>query len=281
MDEVVQSVESGLEDLSISRPSERLSWGIRVPHDDSQTIYVWLDALLNYATKAGYPWTPGKEEAGGWPADCHVIGKDIVRFHCIYWPAFLMALGLPMPHKILTHAHWTLGGSKMSKSTGRVVDPFLALERFGPDVMRYYLTFDGGLQDDANYSNDRIFTRYRFLKNDLGTLASRVLRGQKWSVRGAIERIGSWKADDWMEGPGSRFYNNSLITLPAAVAESLDAHDARKALHNIAEMVGRVSIKMYLSSCSELTIDRQIHSFRCRHPGVKFFLLDLANPAKK
>lgn len=193
MKEVVQAVEAGLEDLSISRPYDRLNWGIRVPGDDTQTIYVWLDALMNYATKAGYPWTPGNDHAGGWPADCHVIGKDIVRFHCIYWPAFLMALGLPLPKNILTHAHWTLGGAKMSKSTGRVVDPFNALDRFGSDVMRCYMAHYGGIKDDSSYDNAHIIKMYNVvLKGTLGNCFSRVLRGKKWSVRGAVERIGGY-----------------------------------------------------------------------------------------
>jgi methionyl-tRNA synthetase len=242
MKEVVQAVESGLEDLSISRPYDRLTWGIRVPGDDSQTIYVWLDALMNYATKAGYPFTPGMEHAGGWPADCHVIGKDIVRFHCIYWPAFLMALGLPLPKKILTHAHWTLGGSKMSKSTGRVVDPFHALDRFGSDVMRFYMAHDGGIQDDSSYDNVRIIRLYNtFLNQQLGNLASRVMRGKKWSVRGAVERIGGKPTEDWEEGPGSKFRNNSLATIASKIDTSFDAYDPRKAVFQMTEFVRGVS----------------------------------------
>ncbi|KAF9692508.1 hypothetical protein EKO04_009482 [Ascochyta lentis] len=238
MKEVVQAVESGLEDLSISRPYDRLTWGIRVPDDDSQTIYVWLDALMNYATKAGYPFTPGKEQDGGWPADCHVIGKDIVRFHCIYWPAFLMALGLPLPKKILTHAHWTLGGAKMSKSTGRVVDPFHALDRYGPDVMRFYMAHDGGIQDDSSYDNVHIIRLYnKFLNQQLGNLASRVTRGKKWSVRGAVERIGSAPAEYWSEGPGSSFWTNSLSTIASKVDGLFDIYDPRKALFQVTEFV--------------------------------------------
>ncbi|KAF3038778.1 methionyl-tRNA synthetase [Didymella heteroderae] len=236
--EVIQSVESGLEDLSISRPYDRLQWGIRVPDDESQTIYVWLDALMNYATKAGYPFVPGKEQEGGWPADCHVIGKDIVRFHCIYWPAFLMALGLPLPKKILTHAHWTLGGAKMSKSTGRVVDPFHAIDRYGPDVMRFYMAHDGGIQDDASYDNAHIIKLYnKFLNQQLGNLASRVTRGKKWSVRGAVERIGSSPPEYWSEGPGSQFWTNSLSTVTTKVDSLFDAYDPRKALHQLTEFV--------------------------------------------
>jgi methionyl-tRNA synthetase len=242
MKEVVRSVESGLEDLSISRPYDRLTWGVRVPGDDDQTIYVWLDALMNYAARAGYPFTPGREMDGGWPADCHVIGKDIVRFHCVYWPAFLMALDLPLPKKILSHAHWTLGGAKMSKSTGRVVDPFRALDRYGSDVMRFYMAHDGGIQDDASYDNIHIIRLYNtFLNQQLGNLASRVLRGKKWSVRGAVERVGSASVEQWEEGPGSKFWHNSLSTVASKVDESFDAYDPRKALFQVTEFVRSVS----------------------------------------
>ncbi|KAL9612813.1 MAG: hypothetical protein Q9167_002596 [Letrouitia subvulpina] len=182
MKDVVQQVTAGLEDLSVSRPVERLSWGIPVPDDTSQTIYVWLDALINYLTKAGYP------SAGIWPADCHVIGKDIIRFHCIYWPAFLMALDLPLPRQVLTHAHWTIGRAKMSKSTGNVVNPFFALDRFDADTMRYYLAHDGGIQDDSSYDNSHIIERYKKgLQGSLGNLVSRVVRSKGWNVRRAVE----------------------------------------------------------------------------------------------
>lgn len=189
MSEMVAAVESGLEDLSISRPYKRLTWGIRVPTDPEQTIYVWLDALLNYVTKAGYPWTPGAEQVGGWPADVQVIGKDIMRFHCIYWPAFLMALDLPLPKRILTHAHWTLGRQKMAKSTGNVVNPFFALDRFGVDIMRYYLIHDGGIDNDADYENSFIIERYKKgLQGGLGNLTSRIMRGKGWDVKRAVNR---------------------------------------------------------------------------------------------
>ncbi|KAI4259326.1 MAG: hypothetical protein L6R42_004624 [Xanthoria sp. 1 TBL-2021] len=198
MQDVVSQVTSGLSDLSISRPVERLSWGIPVPDDTSQTIYVWLDALINYLTKANYPFqVPGQEHAAGWPADVHVIGKDIVRFHCIYWPAFLLALDLPLPKQILTHAHWTLGHEKMSKSTGNVVNPFYALERFGSDTMRYYLVHSGGIQDDSDYDNQYIIERYKLLQGNLGNLVTRVVRGKGWNVRRAVA---SGQTDDSAEG---------------------------------------------------------------------------------
>jgi methionyl-tRNA synthetase len=252
MKEVVDAVQSGLGDLSISRPTERLSWGIRVPEDESQTIYVWLDALMNYVTKAGYPWAPGREQAGGWPADCQVIGKDIVRFHCIYWPAFLMALGLPLPRKIVTHAHWTLRGSKMSKSTGTVVDPFLALDRFGPDVMRVFMAHDGPSQDDASYDNRRIILVYEeFLSKALGNLASRLCRGKRWSIKGAVQRIGPWTPKDWEnEGSGARFCNNTLRYDPVEIAAALDEYDVRKAIKLIWKFVRSVSLQTRLGTSS-------------------------------
>ncbi len=217
MDDVVKWVSAGLEDLSISRPVDRLTWGIRVPDDESQTIYVWLDALINYITKAGYPWAPGKQTAGGWPADVQVIGKDIVRFHCIYWPAFLMALNLQPPKQILTHAHWTLNRAKMAKSTGNVVNPFFAIDRFGVDVMRYYLTHDGGIQDDSDYGNHHIVERYKKgLQGGIGNLVSRIARPKIWNIRDAVESAKSNLGGD----PTS---TSTLSQLLETVAENVDA----------------------------------------------------------
>lgn len=186
-DEVKQWVEEGLEDLSISRPVDRLTWGIPVPTDKSQTIYVWLDALLNYATKVGYPQAADFGHSGGWPADVHVVGKDIMRFHCIYWPAILMALDLPLPGQILTHGHWLLGNQKMSKSSGNGVNPFFAIDRFGIDTLRYFLIHSGGIEKDAEYDNRLVAIRYKKdLQNGLGNLASRVLYSRGWDVQRAV-----------------------------------------------------------------------------------------------
>jgi methionyl-tRNA synthetase len=217
MEDVVKWVSAGLEDLSISRPVDRLTWGIRVPDDESQTIYVWLDALINYITKAGYPWAPGKETAGGWPADVQVIGKDIVRFHCIYWPAFLMALNLQPPKQILTHAHWTLNRAKMAKSTGNVVNPFFAIDRFGVDVMRYYLAHDGGIQDDSDYGNHHIVERYKKgLQGGIGNLVSRIARPKIWNIRDAVEAAKS-------NLNGHATSTSALSQMLETVAENADA----------------------------------------------------------
>ncbi|MCJ1406726.1 methionyl-tRNA synthetase [Ptychographa xylographoides] len=237
MNEVIQAVTAGLEDLSVSRPIERLSWGIPVPDDDTQTIYVWLDALINYLTKANYPFQiPGQENAAGWPADCHVVGKDIVRFHCIYWPAFLMALDLPLPNQVLTHAHWTLGHEKMAKSTGNVVNPFFALDRFGVDTMRYYLIHDGGIQDDADYENSYIIQRYKKgLQGGLGNLASRLVRGKGWSVQEAVRAA----ADGEQPAAGSlaSLHRKLLMALPEKTSANFTALDSGAALKEIMNVI--------------------------------------------
>ncbi|KAF2456622.1 methionyl-tRNA synthetase [Lineolata rhizophorae] len=235
--EIKKAVREGLQDLSISRPSERLSWGIPVPGDPSQTIYVWLDALFNYASIVGYPWAPGHESAGGWPADVHVIGKDISRFHCIYWPAFLMALSLPLPKHILTHSHWTLGRLKMSKSTGNVVNPFFALDRFGVDTMRFYMVHDGSIENDADYSNYWIIERYKkVLKGTLGNLVSRVTRPKIWSIRYAVmqyARVAELNPSDTME----RQITQALRDLPALVTTRMDALDVSGAVRAIVDVL--------------------------------------------
>ncbi|CCC10029.1 unnamed protein product [Sordaria macrospora k-hell] len=177
MNQVVDWVTNNLEDLSISRPVSRLSWGIRVPDDESQTIYVWVDALINYLTKAGYP--TGLQD---WST------QDILRFHCIYWPALLLALDLPLPKRILSHAHWTMEKKKMSKSIGNVVNPFYAMERFGIDTMRFYMVHNGGISNDADYSNGWLTVEYKkHLQNGVGNLSARVTRPKQWSLRRAVQ----------------------------------------------------------------------------------------------
>ncbi|KAJ1550533.1 methionyl-tRNA synthetase, partial [Nowakowskiella sp. JEL0078] len=168
-DEIVSTLEGEIADLSISRPKSRLQWGIPVPDDEDHVIYVWMDALTNYLTVCGFP-----NSLIGWPADWHVVGKDIIKFHSIYWPAFLLAANLEPPKRILVHAHWLLNRTKMSKSLGNVVDPFLLLENFGADPIRYFLARDGGITDDSEFSINTIEKRYRKdLAGQLGNLLMR------------------------------------------------------------------------------------------------------------
>jgi len=241
--EVVNWVTNNLEDLSVSRPTERLSWGIRVPEDPSQTIYVWVDALINYLTKAGYPtWTPGKEQEGGWPADVHVVGKDIVRFHCVYWPALLMALELPLPTRVLSHGHWTLGRKKMSKSIGNVVNPFFAIDRWGVDAMRFFLMFDGQLKYDSDYSNAAIADRYKkHLQGGVGNLTSRLTRAKKWNVKDVV----ACAKDILPVEEGTELHADQagmLESYPAEVAAAMTDLNPRVALLKIMDVIGRVRI---------------------------------------
>ncbi|KAI9882267.1 MAG: hypothetical protein M1823_005987 [Watsoniomyces obsoletus] len=236
MKETIQQVTAGLQDLSISRPSDRLSWGIRVPGDESQTIYVWIDALINYLTKAGYPWAPGEGHRLGWPADVHVVGKEIVKFHCIYWPALLMALGISPPKQVLAHAHWTLGYRKMSKTIGNVVDPFFALDRFGTDAMRYYMAHEGGIRDDSDYGNTTIIARYNGdLKGGLGNLVSRVVRGKQWNVRDVVRKhfAGKHMKDD----PIDAAHRSRLKQLSKRVNKEMEQLNIAAALKTIIEVV--------------------------------------------
>ena len=245
MSEIYKQIVAGLDDLSISRPAERIKWGIPVPNDETQVIYVWLDALINYLTKANYPFQiPGEQEAGGWPADVQVIGKDISRFHCIYWPAFLMALDLPLPRQILTHGHWTLGGEKMAKSTGNVVNPFFAVDRFGVDPLRYYMAYDGGIRDDADYENSSVTARYKKgLSGGLGNLASRVLHHKGWSVRRSVEAFSAEK-EQQSEYLGKLDATNQLrqvlAALPNQVTQRFESLDSGAALRTIMDAVFEV-----------------------------------------
>lgn len=244
MKDVVNQVSAGLQDLSISRPVERLSWGIRVPGDEGQTMYVWLDALVNYITKAGYPWAPGQQNAKGWPADVQVIGKDIVRFHCIYWPAFLLAADLQPPKQILTHAHWTMDKLKMSKSIGNVVNPFFAIERFGLDTMRYYLAHDGGIQDDSDYGNDIIVDKYKKgLQSGLGGLLNRITRPKIWTVREAVEAA---RDGNIASSPATDGQIEMLEDLPLAVDAKMNSLNPGAALHVIMDTI--YEVRFLLSS---------------------------------
>ena len=171
--EVMSFVRSGLKDLSISRTT--FDWGVQVPGNPKHVMYVWVDALTNYLTAAGFP----DEQAPRWrywPANIHVIGKDIVRFHTVYWPAFLMSAGLPLPKRVFAHGFLFNRGEKMSKSVGNVVDPFALATQYGADQFRYFLLREVPFGQDGSYSHDAIVNRINAdLANDLGNLAQRSL----------------------------------------------------------------------------------------------------------
>ncbi len=171
--EVVRFVEAGLKDLSISRTT--FSWGIPVPGNPEHVIYVWFDALTNYLTAAGFPHDE-ERFSKIWPADIHIVGKDILRFHAVYWPAFLMSVGIELPRTIYAHGWWTVEGQKMSKSLGNVIDPYKLVEEYGSDVVRYFLLREIPFGQDGDFSAEAITNRINSeLANGLGNLVSRTL----------------------------------------------------------------------------------------------------------
>jgi methionyl-tRNA synthetase len=171
--EVVSFVRSGLQDLSVSRTT--LSWGVPVPDAPGHVMYVWVDALTNYVTGCGFP-DESDPRWRYWPADVHIIGKDIVRFHAVYWPAFLMSAGLPLPKTVFGHGFLFNRGEKMSKSVGNVIDPFALADAYGVDPLRYFLLREVPFGQDGNYSHEAIVNRINAdLANDLGNLAQRSL----------------------------------------------------------------------------------------------------------
>ncbi|MDY4416752.1 methionine--tRNA ligase, partial [Selenomonas sp.] len=171
--EMINFIKQGLDDLCISRTS--FNWGIPVPIDPKHVIYVWFDALTNYLTPIGYLDDPEKFHKY-WPADLHLVGKEIVRFHTIIWPCILMALDLPLPKEVYGHGWLIVDGDKMSKSKGNVVDPNLLIDEFGADAIRYFLLREINLGQDGNFSRDALISRINSdLANDLGNLLHRSL----------------------------------------------------------------------------------------------------------
>jgi len=214
--EVLRFVEGGLSDLSVSRTS--FDWGVRVPGSDTHVMYVWLDALTNYLTGAGYPDTGSEAYRRYWPADLHVIGKDVVRFHAVYWPAFLMSAGLPLPRQVFGHGHVLLRGEKMSKSAGNVVSPEGLVEAFGVDPVRYFLVRDVTFGQDGSYSPEAIVARVNAdLANSFGNLAQRTLSFIAKNLDGRLPG----------EGKGDPADGELLALVRRACGDELPAHFER------------------------------------------------------
>ena len=193
--EVVSFVKMGLEDLSISRTT--LDWGIPVPGAPGHVMYVWIDALTNYVTATGLLNEGDKSRAAFWPADVHVIGKDIVRFHAVYWPAFLMSAGLPLPKRVFGHGFVLNKGEKMSKSVGNVVDPFDLVKAYGREQLRFFFLREVMFGQDGNYSPEAIANRINAdLANNLGNLAQRSLSMIFKNCDGKIPVPGAFTAED-------------------------------------------------------------------------------------
>ena len=193
--EVVSFVRGGLQDLSVSRTSFR--WGIPVPGDPAHVMYVWLDALTNYMSAVGYPDTESAGFRDFWPADMHVVGKDILRFHAVYWPAFLMSAGIEPAKRVFAHGWWTNEGQKISKSLGNVIDPYALLERYGRDATRYFLLREVPFGSDGDFRHAAVLRRANAdLANDYGNLAQRVLSMIARNCEGRVPEPGAPGGED-------------------------------------------------------------------------------------
>jgi methionyl-tRNA synthetase len=227
---VVSFVSGGLRDLSISRTS--FDWGVPVPGDPEHVMYVWVDALTNYLTGVGYPDTDGVLYQRYWPADLHMIGKDIIRFHTVYWPAFLMSAGIPLPRRVFAHGFLYNRGEKMSKSVGNVVDPVALVKTFGVDQVRYFLLREVPFGQDGSYSEEAIIGRINTdLANELGNLAQRSLSMVNKNLGEVVPEPGEFSAED-----------TELLTLAdgllGRVREAFDSQAMHQGLEAIWLMLG-------------------------------------------
>ncbi|HEU0190983.1 MAG TPA: methionine--tRNA ligase [Mycobacterium sp.] len=224
--EVVSFVSGGLRDLSISRTS--FDWGVPVPGHPDHVMYVWVDALTNYLTGVGYPDTESALYQRYWPADLHMIGKDIIRFHTVYWPAFLMSAGLELPRRVFAHGFLLNRGEKMSKSVGNVIDPVALVEKFGVEQVRYFLLREIPFGQDGSYSDEAMITRVNTdLANELGNLAQRSLSMVAKNLGGVMPGPdGAMTGDD-----------EELLALADGLLERVRHHFDNQAMHLALEAI--------------------------------------------
>src|SRR3984885_10373868 len=223
--EVVSFVSGGLRDLSISRTS--FDWGVKVPDHPDHVMYVWVDALTNYLTGDGYPDTESELFKRYWPADLHMIGKDIIRFHTVYCPAFLMSAGINLPGRVVAHGFLLNRGEKMSKSVGNIVDPNTLIDTFGLDQVRYFLLREVPFGQDGSYSEEAIITRINTdLANELGNLAQRSLSMVAKNLDGVVPTPGEFTAED-----------TELLTIADGLLERVRAEFDSQAMHLALEAI--------------------------------------------
>jgi methionyl-tRNA synthetase len=222
--EILSFVKAGLEDISISR--QKVKWGVPVPGDPEHTVYVWFDALINY-----YSAVAGQPDV--WPADVHVVGKEIYRFHSVIWPAMLMAAGLPLPAKVFAHGWWTVDGEKMSKSKGNFVDPYDITRDFGVDAFRFFLLREMPFGNDGDFSRESLLKRYNAdLANDLGNLISRVVTLIDANMHGVLPK---------RSNPERDFYPHQVASRTAELDAAMERLDFSGALNIIWAVIGMLN----------------------------------------
>ncbi len=219
LNEVKSFVKGGLEDLSISRTT--FSWGVPVPEAEGHIMYVWIDALTNYLTATGYPDTASESYQTYWPADVHMVGKDILRFHAVYWPAFLMAADLPLPKRVFAHGWWTNEGQKISKSLGNVIDPFELVESYGLDPVRFFMLREVPFGNDGDFSRRSFVLRCNAdLANGIGNLTQRTLSMIHKNCDAALPEPGVFTAED-----------KELLSLSETILQTVRDYLNKQAFH--------------------------------------------------
>lgn len=225
LNEVRSFVKGGLEDLSISRSS--FSWGVPVPGHEGHVMYVWIDALTNYLTAVGYPDVDAAEYKAFWPADLHMVGKDILRFHAVYWPAFLLAADLPLPKRVFAHGWWTNEGQKISKSLGNVIDPFELMETYGLDAVRFFLLREVPFGNDGDFSRKGfVLTCNANLAKGLGNLAQRTLSMVFKNCDGQVPQPAELSNDD-----------KEMLSSTDKLIEVVRGHMDRQEFHSALEVI--------------------------------------------
>mgnify|MGYP000282972535 FL=1 len=226
--EVISFVKNGLKDLSISRTT--FSWGIQVPNNAKHVMYVWLDALINYLSAIGYP---DKKYKKFWPANVHIIGKDIIRFHAVYWPAFLLAADIEPPKRIFAHGWWTNEGKKISKSLGNVIDPNEIIKTYGIDALRFFLLREVPFGNDGDFSKKSLQRRMNNdLANDLGNLVQRVLTIINKNLDGKLSKIKQIKEND-----------KKIYEYPEELLKNIEKNYEKQEFHKVIENIWKLISK--------------------------------------